>query len=216
MFNKIKFTIAIIFCCFFQDAQGYYTREQLENYLGKPVFSCQHMIDLIVVEEYLYTTELSKILLIGDSVFFNAMKLVPAIGSIFLMLDPIVHNRFFDTRFETFIKNIEKYSQEKLQEAIKDAVLLSSASTQGYFVHNLLDYLSKTLRNKIIFIKRQNVYNKYLEEYLELFVFVQKLKIALEKDQAISFTLDNGCTVTLKVQKDFFGRFEGLSFDWDH
>jgi len=155
MFHKIKMTVLVIFCCFFQDAQGNFSREQLENYFGRPVSSYQHLVDFIVVDEWLYTTDLSKILLVGDNVIFDSMKEIPVAGAVLRLIEPIYKNRFCDTRFENFIKNVEKSSQQELQDAIRDAILLSSASTQAYATPQLLDYLIAALQNKIIVIKNQ-------------------------------------------------------------
>jgi|GEM_PF-1504594 len=155
MFHKIKMAALVTFCCLFQDAQGNYTREQLENYFGRPVFSYVHLVDFNVVDQWLYTTELSKILLVGDNLVFDSMKEIPVAGSVLRLIEPTYKNRFCDTRFESFIKNVEKSSQQELQEAIGDAILLSSASTQAYSAPQLLDYLIKALQNKIIVIKNQ-------------------------------------------------------------
>lgn len=209
MFNKIKKTIVVIFCCFFQDAQGYYTREQLENYFGKPVFSYQHMIDLIVVDQWLYTTELSKILLVGDNVFFDYMKTTPVVGCIFGVAEPIFKNRFSDTRFESFIKNVGNSSQQELQEAIKDALLLSSASTQAYSIHKLLDSLIEVLQDKIIFIKYQIKHD---------FKCDQKSLRSMKKSLACTAVLiafvavtNKFCSSDDKKVKDTVSNIEGLN-----
>ena len=189
MFKKTKITIMVIFCCFFQDAQGYYTREQLENYFGKPVFSYQHLVDFIVVDQWLYTTELSKILLVGDNLLFDFMKKLPVAGTLFRVTEPIVKNRFSDTRFESFIKNVGKSSQQELQEAIQDTILLSSASTQAYSVHKLLDYLIQALQDKIIIINDQMKHD---------FKYEQKSLHSMKKSLACTAVLIASVVITNK------------------
>ncbi len=293
MFHRMIKTIAMIVCCFFQDAQGHYTREQLENYLGKPISNYRHIVDFVVVDEWLYTTKLSKILLVGDSLLFDFMKEMPAVGS---LAGSIFNNSFSDTRFESFIESIGKFSQLELQEAIQDTILLASASTQAYSTHKLLDYLIAALQNKIIIVKAQiehdfkydqkslrslqkslawtvaliafvavtntycshdekkekkivsnieglnavaclcilpasyktlkgcykvlrtnpNAYNKYVDEFQKLLIFVQELKTELKKNGTIRFKLANGCIATLKVDDTFLGSFESLALDLDN
>jgi len=163
MFSKTIKTTVVILGCFFQDAQGGYTREQLENYLGKPISSYVHLVNFNVTNQWLYTTQLSKILLVGDSSLFEFIESLPEVS----FLAEIVNNRFSDTRFESFIKNVGTSSQQELQEAITDAILLSTASTQSYSTHKLLDCLIELLQNKIIIINNQIKHNfKYDQKSL--------------------------------------------------
>lgn len=209
MFNKMRMTIAVILCCFFQDAQGYYTREQLENYFGKPVFSYQHIVDFTVVDQWLYTTELSKILLVGDNSLLDFMKVIPAVGSIFMLTELIFKNRFSDTRIESFIKNVGKSSQQELQEAIQDAILLSSASTQAYSTHKLLDYLIEALENKINIIKDQLKHDSKYDQK-SLYSMKKSLVLAVGLIAIVAVT-NTYCSGDDKNEKETVSNVEALN-----
>lgn len=140
MFNRRLIAIIALSCCFFESIG--HDRERVEN-LGKTVCTYVKMENGFVVEELYYTSELSKILLFGEHKVF---------GISFL---PII----FDNRFENFIKTVGGSSQSQLQEAIEDAILLSSYNIRAYSVSKLLNYLVEVLQNKILYIKDQIKHN---------------------------------------------------------
>lgn len=190
MFHKTKINALLFLCCIFQGVYGNYTREQLENYFERPVFSYTHMIDFHVVDQWLYTTELSKTLLVGGSTFFHVMRDVPGIGILSSAVEPIFDNRFSDTRFESFIENVGKFSQQELQEAIQDAILLSSASTRSYTTPELLNYVIAALEDKIDLIENQIRHD---------FKYDQKLLLSIKKSCAVLVGLIAIVATTSKI-----------------
>lgn len=137
--------------------------EFLNQKLGKPVFSFIEITDFILSERFVYTTELSRILLVGEPRVFETIRCIPLInlvmqGPLFIF-NTLFNNRFFTGRFEKFIKNSDKYSQAQLQEAIEDVVVLTTYNTNAFSVSRLLDYLSNALESKIGYIKEQIKYD---------------------------------------------------------
>lgn len=132
MFGKKIIVIVGLLCCFFEHAQSGMNREQLEIKLGKPVYRFVQPLDYtLIIDDYefrdycLYTTELSKILLVGEN------------------------------RFDDFIESIGKSSQKQLREAIQDTLLLTGGSSKAYSMSKLLYYLEDILQRKIDFIENQ-------------------------------------------------------------
>jgi len=122
--------------------------------LGKPVSIFIKMSDFIPTDEFCYTTELSRILLVGEPRVFETVRGLPLIN-LTMLAAPLFNNRFVDGRFNNFIKKGEKFSQKELQEAIEDAIVLTTRNTNAYSVSKLLDYLAKALQGKISYIKDQ-------------------------------------------------------------
>lgn len=152
MFSKKALSIILLSCCLFKSLscleiliENGHDRK-IEQDLGKRIFSFMHLGG---GTEWYYTTELSRVLLVGEPRVFHAIRYFPVIG--FMGgVGPL-----FDNRFEDFIKKIEQSSEKKLQEAIKDAILLSPYSTKAYSANRLLDYLAEALQNKIVHVKNQ-------------------------------------------------------------
>lgn len=148
--NKIILTVGLL-SCFFENIQGSWSREQVEEKLGKPVHSFVYMVDLIVMDHWFYTTQLSKILLVGEGPIIETCRLFPVVGpSIVQLISPI-----FDNRFENFVENIGNYSQRKLREAIQDTLILTGGSSKAYSMSSLLYYLQDALQTKIGAIEDQ-------------------------------------------------------------
>lgn len=132
--------------------------KQLQEKFGKPVFSFTLMGEhLSIQDQFCYTTELSRILLVGEPRVFERVRRLPLIN----VVSPVISLAapLFDNRFESFIKNAEKFSQKQLQEAIQDAILLSPCNTKAYSANKLLNALSKALQNKIAYTKDQIKHN---------------------------------------------------------
>ncbi len=136
-------------CAFLETLQENMHDRQIDKNLGKPVFSFAHALNGMMVNQWFYTTELSRILLVGEPKIFETVRYWPIVH-IMSEAGPL-----FDNRFENFIKKVGQSSQEQLKEAIKDAILLSPYSTKAYSVSELLDYLIEALQNEIIYTKRQ-------------------------------------------------------------
>lgn len=147
---------------------------QIDKSLGKPVFSFVKMLNGAIQDRWFYTTELSRILLVGEHRVFEAVRYVPVIDVISLA-GPLC-----DNRFENFIKNVGQSSQEQLQEAIKDAILLSPYSTKAYSVSPLLDYLVEALQNEIMYTRDQIKHD---------FKWDQKSFYYMKKSVALTFGL---------------------------
>lgn len=149
MFYRRVIAIIVLSCCFFESIGKNMHDRKIDENLGKPVFSFVERLNGVTVEQFCYTTELSRILLVGEHRVFEFVRHLPIINVISLA------GPLFDNRFENFIKNVEKSSQRQLQEAIEDAILLSPYNTKAYSVNKLLNYLVETLQNKIVYIKDQ-------------------------------------------------------------
>jgi len=117
--------------------------------LGKPVSGYVETVNFVTAEQFFYTTELSRTLLVGEHGVFRFVRGLPIIDAICLAAP------LFDNRFEIFIKNAEKLSQRRLLEAIEDAILLSPYNTKAYSASKLLNFLCEALQNKIAYIKDQ-------------------------------------------------------------
>jgi len=135
---------------FFEDTPAGKALEQLKRGLRIPVSSFVHTVDFHVMDQWYYTTELSRILLVGEHRFFEHVRYVPAIGGLLSLPGPL-----FDNRFEYFIKHVGKSSQQELQEAIRDTILLTQYSTKSYPADELLSYLVAALQKKIVNINYQ-------------------------------------------------------------
>ena len=149
MFNRRVIAIIVLSCCFFESIGKNMHDRKIDENLGKPVFSFVETLNGVTVEQFCYTTELSRILLVGEHRVFEFVRHLPIIRVISLA------GPLFDNRFENFIKNVEKSSQRQLQEAIEDAILLSTYNTKAYSVSKLLNYLVEALQNKIVYIRDQ-------------------------------------------------------------
>jgi len=123
--------------------------QKINENLGKPVSTFAEIVNGGTAEHFCYTTELSRILLVGEPRIFQTIRRLPVINVISLA------GPLFDNRFEDFIKNVEKSSQRELQEAIEDALLLSPYNTKAYSANKLLNYLIEILQDKIVYIKEQ-------------------------------------------------------------
>jgi len=197
MFNRKALAVIALFCCFFESIGKNMDDQTIGEKLGKPVHTFIETLNGAKVEQFCHTTELSRILLVGEPRFFEYVRHLPIINVISL-LGPL-----FDNRFKNFIKNVEKSSQRQLQEAIEDAIALRLYNTKAYSVGKLLNYLVEALQNKIAYIRDKNslspnAYNQYLDKYEELLAFVQKLKEELETNGSITLELANGRTATFK------------------
>jgi len=154
MFNRRVIAIIALFFCFFECIGKNMNNQTIDKKLGKPVSSFVRTADFIATDKFYYTTELSRILLVGEPRVFETVRGIPLIN-LMMTAAPLFNNRLFDNRFEKFIKNGEKYSQSQLQEAIEDAIILTTYNTNAYSVSTLLDYLSEALQSKIGYIKDQ-------------------------------------------------------------
>ena len=134
--------------------------QTIDQKLGKPVsrFVVLTNFGASISERFVYTTELSRILLVGEPRVFETVRHIPVIDSLMGLVAQF-NGWFFYNRFEKFIKNGEKCSQGQLQEAIEDAVILTTYNTNAYSVSRLLDYLSEALQSKIGYIKEQIKYD---------------------------------------------------------
>lgn len=165
MFNKKLIAIIVMFSCFFKNAQASMTSEEFAKQLGKmltkPVSYFIFIVDYQIEDRYYYTTELSKLLLGGNSKIIESGKSMPIIWPVFSLASvaTYVWDELFDTRLAAFMKKIEECSQQELQEAIKDALLLSKYSNHGYFPSCLLNYLVEKLQNRVFFVREQVKYN---------------------------------------------------------
>jgi len=178
--------------------------EFLNQKLGKPVsgFVLLSYYGDRIVERFVYTTELSRILLVGEPRVFESVRGIPVIDSL-MGLAVLFYRWFFYNRFEKFIKNSEKCSQAQLQEAIEDAVILTTYNTNAYSVSKLLNYLSEALQGKIGYIKEQIKYDSKWDH---------KSSSALKKWGALAA----GFTVFVVVMNKYLGdnnieRIEGLT-----
>ena len=175
--------------------------QTIDKKMGKPVSSFIQTLNYVPTETFYYTTELSRILLVGEPRVFETVRAIPLINVI-MIAAPLFNNRLFDNRFKKFIKNGEKCSQSQLQEAIEDAVVLTTYNTNAYSVSTLLDYLSQALQSKVGYIKDQIKCDENLDKYEELLSFVQKLKEQLKTNGSITLTLRDGNTAT--INNDMF------------
>jgi len=198
MFNRKIIAIIALSFCFFESVGKNVNNQTIDKTLGKPVSSFVRTADFIATDKFYYTTELSRILLVGEPRMFETVRGIPLIN-LMMIAAPLFNNRLFDNRFKKFIKNGEKCSQSQLQEAIEDAVVLTTYNTNAYSVSKLLDYLSEALQSKIGDI---NASNENLGKYEELLSFVQRLKEQLKTNGFIALTLRNGNTAT--VNNDMF------------
>lgn len=140
--------------CFFECIGNNMSNQTIDKKLGKPVSSFIVTLNFVKTDQFCYTTELSRILLVGEPRVFETVRASQLIYFMSLAA-PLFDNRLFANRFEKFIKNGEKCSQSQLQEAIEDAVALTAYNTNAYSVSKLLDYLSEALQSKIGPIKDQ-------------------------------------------------------------
>lgn len=161
MFGRRILSIFILYCCLFTNVSSCFFIEtlsknmhtkELDNNMGKPVYSFVERLNGLMVDQWYYTTELSRILLVGEPQFFESVRYSPI--SFVSIAGP-----FFDNRFEDFIVNVKQYSLSELQEAIKDAILLTPYSTKAYSVKKLLDYLIAVLQHKIAVVENQIKHN---------------------------------------------------------
>jgi hypothetical protein len=201
MFNRKVIALITLSFCFFECIGNNMNNQTIDKKLGKPVSSFVRTSDFIATDTFYYTTELSRILLVGEPRVFETVRGIPLINVI-MIAAPLFNNRLFDNRFKKFIKNGEKHSQSQLQEAIEDAVVLTTCNTNAYSVSKLLDYLSEALQSKIGYIKDQIKSDENLDKYEELLSYVQKLKEQLKTNGSITLTLRNGNTAT--VNNDMF------------
>ena len=79
---------------FFEDTPAGKALEQLKRGLRIPVSSFVHTVDFHVMDQWYYTTELSRILLVGEHRFFEHVRYVPAIGGLLSLPGPLFDNRF--------------------------------------------------------------------------------------------------------------------------
>lgn len=157
-----KALLLIILCCLFENASHCMTitkieqnahSKEFEKKVGKKLFSFGHAINGAVVDRWYYTTELSRILIVGEPRMFESVRGWPIISGVYLF------GPLFDNRFDDFIENAKQFSQQKLEEAVQDAILLSPYSSKGYSVNKLLDYLIEALQHKVADIKEQVEHN---------------------------------------------------------
>jgi hypothetical protein len=154
MFNRKVATLVTLSFCFFESIGKNMDNQTLDKKLGKPVSSFVRMLDLTITDQFKYTTELSRILLVGEPRAFETVRTTPLIKDL-IVVAQLFNYLFFANRFEKFIKTGEKCSKSQLQEAIKDAAILTTYNTNAYSANKLLDYLSKALQSKIGYIKDQ-------------------------------------------------------------
>lgn len=154
MLIKKLIAAAALLLCFFESIGKNMDNQSLGKKLGKPVSVFIKTIDFIPTDKFYYTTELSRILLVGEPQVFETIRAIPLIN-LTMTFAPLFNNRFFDNRFEKFVKNGEKWSQSQLQEAVEDAIVLTAWNTNAYSVSKLLDHLSEALQYKIGNIKEQ-------------------------------------------------------------
>jgi len=169
--KKIILTVGLL-SCFFENIQGAMNREQIENKLGKPVNSFVLQVDFHVTDHWFYTTELSKILLVGEGPVIEICRRVPFFGaslvpSILTIISPVI-----DNRFEDFVENVGKFSQRKLREAIQDTLILTGGSSKAYSMSSLLYYLQDALQTKIDLIENQITFDFRYDQ--ESFYSMQK------------------------------------------
>ena len=143
MFSSKIINLIILSFCFFDSAGKNMNNSTIYEKMDKPVSSFIRTLNGVAVETFFYTTELSRILLVGEPKVFETIRALPLIN-VMTLAAPI-----FDNRFEKFIKISEKHSQNQLLEAILDATILTSYNTNAYSVSKLLDHLSTALQNKI-------------------------------------------------------------------
>lgn len=180
--------------------------------LGKPVSSFVEISDHVnKLEQFCYTTELSRILLVGEPRVLQSIRCFPLINSVINpvidLISPIFNNRFVNNRFENFIKNADKFSQRELQEAIEDAILLSTYNSKAYSASKLLNFLSEALNKKVAYIKDQIQNN---------FKWDQKIFNSLKKSGALATGLITFVIITNKyIDKTNIGNkvsnLEGLN-----
>lgn len=159
MFHRKVIAIIALSCCFFESIGKNIDDRTIGQKLGKPVSSFVEMSDFITVQQFCYTTELSRILLVGEPRVLGLVRCLPLVNNV---INPVINlvslifnNRFVNNRFETFINNAEEFSQIQLQEAIEDAILLSTYNTEAYSASKLLNYLVEALQEKVVCIKDQ-------------------------------------------------------------
>ncbi len=134
--------------------------QTIDQKLGKPVSSFVVLTNFgtSISEKFVYTTEVSRILLVGEPRVFETLRFIPGICALMGLVAQF-NGWFFYNRFEKFIRNSEKCSQGQLQEAIEDAVVLTTYNTNAYSVSRLLNYLSEALKGEIGYIKEQIKYD---------------------------------------------------------
>jgi hypothetical protein len=157
MFNRRLIGFIVLFCCFFESSgKNVKDRRTIGEALGKPVSIFVEITNFNKTEQFSYTTELSRILLVGEPQVLQSVRCLPFISG---LINPLISLAapLFDNRFENFIKNIERFSQKQLQEAIEDAILLSQYeyNTKAYSASKLLNLLSKALQAKIAYTQDQ-------------------------------------------------------------
>jgi len=141
MFSRKTILIIIFSGCLYNSSAGVFTPKKIGKNLGKLVSSYVYVGEWgAVLDQWFYTTKASKLLLAGEQGMLGSL---------------LSSSRFFDNRFKTFTNNAIKYSQKKLQEAIKDTILLSPYSTRAYSVSTMLDYLVDVLQSRIVYVKNQ-------------------------------------------------------------
>ncbi len=128
--------------------------KELDKKLGKKVFSFIQGLNGAVTDKWFYTSELSRILLVGEPKIFESIRWYPIIDA-FCIMGPL-----FDNRFDAFVKNVKQYSQQELEEAIQDALLLFQYSSKGYTPNKLLDHLIEDLQNTIKHIEHNYVWDQ--------------------------------------------------------
>lgn len=165
MFTKRVMSIVILSCClsislpafFIETVQHNGHNRNIDKALGKTVFSFTKSLNGAVIDQWLYTNDLSRELLVGEHWIFESIRSWSMLPLINIFSGPIGivcgMTPLFDNRFENFISNVEKCSEQELQEAVKDAVFLSKHSTKAYSADKLLDYLIDTLQNRVDYIK---------------------------------------------------------------
>ncbi|MDR3646300.1 MAG: hypothetical protein P4L22_02030 [Candidatus Babeliales bacterium] len=159
MLNKRLIGFIVLFCCFFVNIGAKVKERTIGEKLGKPVYSFVELTDFNKSEQFCYTTELSRILLVGEPRALEYIRCLPLINSVtnpvIGLISPLFNNRFVNNRFDNFINSADKFSQRRLQEAIEDAILLSTWNTKAYSASKLLSHLSTSLDKKIAYIKDQ-------------------------------------------------------------
>ncbi len=199
MVKKKIIAIIALSCCFFESIGKNRTIDQI---LGKSVSSFVSKINFAEMDKFFYTTELSRVLLVGEPKVFMTLRRIPLLGQLFITAAPLFNNRLFDNRFEEFFNKGEKYYQSELEEAIQDTIVLTTYNTNAYSVSKLLDYLSKKLQTRIACAKDHHQSNENLVKYKNLLLFVQDLKEKLNTNGCIVFQLSNGNEVT--INNDMF------------
>ncbi|MDR3550572.1 MAG: hypothetical protein P4L31_04105, partial [Candidatus Babeliales bacterium] len=80
MFNRKVIAIIALSCCFFESIGNNMNNQTIDKKLGKPVSSFIRMVDFIATDKFYYTTELSRILLVGEPRVFETVRGIPLIN----------------------------------------------------------------------------------------------------------------------------------------